>query len=100
MKYVPFELDGFIWDSQTGVQEITIGYNDKRYRSIFGGGVGGGVYFKNIFGLYTEVLVGQYSYFPEACKSYYTARAGIEFKFTSKKKKTEILPEHREIQVE
>jgi len=85
IHYYPFETSGFIWDSQTGIQEIKIGYNPNRYRSIFGAGIGGGVYFKNVFGLYAEVLAGQYSYFPEACKSYYTARVGIEFKFYSKK---------------
>jgi len=87
INYYPFYLDGFIWDSQTGMQGITIKENPKRYRSIFGAGVGGGVYFKNVFGLYTEFMVGQFSYFPEACKSYYTARVGIEFKFYSKKNK-------------
>jgi hypothetical protein len=45
------------------------------------------VYFWNVFGLYTEALIGQYSYFPEACKSYYTVRAGIEFKFYNNKYK-------------
>jgi hypothetical protein len=68
---------------------------------VFGIGVGGGVYFKNLIGIYTEVMVGQFSYFPAMMGNcYYTARAGIEFKFMSKKKKTEILPEHIEIQVE
>jgi hypothetical protein len=58
-----------------------------RYRDIFGAGIGGGVYFWNLFGLYAEVMGGQYAYFPEICKSYYTVRVGVEFKFTPKKKK-------------
>ena len=57
------------------------------YRHTFGIGVGGGVYFKNVFGLYAEVMAGQFSYFPKLAKCYYTARVGIGFKFTSKKYK-------------
>ena len=87
INYHPFVSSGFIWDSKTGLQEIEIAENPKRYRDIFGAGIGGGVYFWNLFGLYTEFMVGKYSYFPEACKSYYTARVGIEFKFYSKKHK-------------
>jgi len=62
----------------------------NRYRHEFGAGVGGGVYFgkkKQIFGLYAEALVGQFSYFPEVYKVYWTARVGIELKFTPNKKK-------------
>ena len=42
----------------------------ERYRHEFGIGMGGGVYFWNLFGLYAEALAGQYSYFPEICKVY------------------------------
>jgi hypothetical protein len=76
--------------------------SDKRYRHEFGIGIGGGVYFWKVFGLYAEVLVGQYSYFPKMHYCYYTVRAGIEFKFTPKKKaknkNKEVLPEHIEIE--
>ena len=80
----------------------------NRYRHEFGAGIGGGVYLgkkKQVFGLYTEALVGQFTYFPEVYKVYWTARVGIEFKFTPNKKKTknknsEILPQHREIRLE
>ena len=61
--------------------------SDAHYRHVFGIGLGGGVYFKNIFGLYAEALVGQFSYFPKMTNCYYTVRAGIEFKFYSKKHK-------------
>jgi len=59
----------------------------NRYRHVFGIGIGGGIYFKNIFGLYTEALGGQFSYFPKMTNCYYTARVGVEFKFYSKKHK-------------
>jgi len=62
----------------------------NRYRHIYGAGIGGGVYFWDLFGLYAEVMGGQYSYFPEVCPVYYTARVGIEFKFYSKKYKERI----------
>ncbi|MDR1793651.1 MAG: hypothetical protein LBR36_09505 [Bacteroidales bacterium] len=68
-------------------QSFVIHNLPNRYRQIYGAGVGGGVYFWNLFGLYAEFMAGQYSYFPEIVESYYTARVGIEFKFTSKKKK-------------
>jgi len=70
--------------------------SDKRYRSIFGVGMGGGVYFWNLFGLYAEVMVGQYSYFPKMASCYYTACVGIEFKFYSKKYKEKIKNEQDE----
>ena len=76
--------------------------SDKRYRQVFGIGMGGGVYFWNLFGLYAEALVGQYSYFPKMASCYWTARVGIEFKFYSKQNKnkaknTEIQPKHIEL---
>jgi hypothetical protein len=78
----------------------------ERYRHEYGIGIGGGVYFKNIVGLYVEALGGQYSHFPEMFNCYYTARIGIEFKFTpekkikmTKNKNGEIAPGHREIQM-
>jgi len=72
----------------------------NRYRHIYGVGVGGGVYFWNLFGLYAEVMGGQYSYFQEICPVYYTARVGIEFKFYSKKYKerTKVKEEDEEIE--
>lgn len=60
--------------------------NYNHYRHEFGVGIGGGVYFWDVFGIYFETLVGQYSYFPELFNSYYTIRAGVEFKFIPKKK--------------
>ena len=87
INYVP--VVGQSWVMIDGIikKKGEISYNPNRYRQIFGAGIGGGVYFWNLFGLYTEVMAGQYSYFPEACKSYYTVRVGIEFKFTSNKRK-------------
>jgi len=72
----------------------------NRYRHIYGVGVGGGVYFWNLFGIYAEVMGGQYSYFPEVCSVYYTARVGIEFKFYSKKyrEKTKVKEGDEEIE--
>ena len=65
--------------------------NINRYRHEFGLGMGGGVYFWNVFGFSLEVCGGQYSYFPELAKSWYSIRAGIQFKFTPKpKRKLEI----------
>ena len=73
--------------SGKGNQSTRIYCAPERYRQIFGAGVGGGVYFKNLFGLYAEVLGGQCAYFPEISKSYYSVRVGFEFKFTPKSKK-------------
>jgi hypothetical protein len=61
--------------------------NFSRYRHEFGVGIGGGVYFWNLFGIYFEGMVGQYSYFPDMFHSNFSLRAGIEFKFISKKTK-------------
>jgi len=85
-------FSGYTFDSNGNITLISGQCLPYRYRQIFGAGVGGGVYFgkkKQIVGLYTEAKVGQYSYFPELCKVYWTARLGIEFKFYAKKKKTE-----------
>ena len=93
ITYTPFIIDGIIIDMETSdTSYIYIGENPNCSRQIFGAGVGGGVYFWNLFGLYAEVMGGQYSYFPEACKSYYTVRIGIEFKFYSKKHKKKLEP--------
>ncbi len=82
-------------------QSFDIHCLSKRYRHEFGVGIGGGVYFWKVFGLYAEVLVGQYSYFPELFDSYYTARIGVELKFMPNKKakkikNKEMLPGHKE----
>ena len=69
------------------IRDFAIHCLPNRYRHEFGVGLGGGVYFKNVFGIYAEVLTGQFSYFPEVTNCYYTVRAGIEFKFYSKKHK-------------
>ena len=103
INHTPFRAKGIsVTSTNHKVQIDEINCSGARYRHIYGIGMGGGVYFKNLFGLYTEVMAGQYSYFPEIviAKSPYTVRVGIEFKFTSKKTKSKILPEHREIQVE
>jgi len=88
INYLP--IVGKRWAIIDGViiEKGEITYNPNRYRHIFGAGVGGGVYFWDLFGLYAEVMGGKYSYFPESSRnSYYTARVGIEFKFYSKKHK-------------
>ena len=101
INHQPFRSIGVsVTSSSHKVQIDEINCSGKRYRHIYGIGMGGGVYFKNLFGLYTEVMAGQYSYFPEIVKSPYTIRVGMEFKFTSKKTKAKIAPEHKEIQVE
>ena len=88
INHTGFRSKGFSITSNNGIpQEYEIICGPERYRHIYGVGVGGGVYFKNIFGIYTEVMVGQYSYFPEIVRSPYTIRVGIEFKFYSKKYK-------------
>jgi len=90
IRHLGFKRYGF-----GGISTSTATYTTEdscgaaRYRPIFGIGIGGGIYFKNIVGLYTEVKIGQYSYFPEMCKVYWTARVGIEFKFYSKRKNRE-----------
>ena len=61
--------------------------NEDRYRHEYGLGMGGGVYFWNTFGFTLEVCGGQYSYFPEHIKEWYSIRGGIQFKFTPKPKR-------------
>jgi hypothetical protein len=70
------------------VRPLWVDPNYSRYRHEFGVGIGGGVYFWNLFGVYFEGMVGQYSFFPDMFRSNFSVRAGIEFKFTSKKTKT------------
>ena len=84
INHVAFYTDAIIIDKN--VNYIDFYCNAKRYRHEFGIGMGGGVYFWKVFGLYAEALVGQYSYFPELFTCYYTVRGGIEFKFTPNKK--------------
>jgi hypothetical protein len=79
--YYAIELPEEAW------YDPTINGNPNRYRHEYGAGMGGGVYFWNVFGLYLEVCGGQFSYFPDLFKSYYSIRGGIEFKITPKKKK-------------
>ena len=103
INYDSYTIDAILFGERWFIDTISHYYaedSEKRYRHVFGIGMGGGVYFWNVFGLYAEVMVGQYSYFPKMEACYYTARAGIEFKFTPKKTKAKIAPEHREIQVE
>jgi hypothetical protein len=89
--YTPMEFSVTnSWRTDSGTLETSYFYADanyNHYRHEFGVGVGGGVYFKNIVGLYAEVLGGQFSHFPEMFECYYTARLGIELKFISKKRK-------------
>lgn len=107
INHIAFRSQGISFiSSNPNVQVDEIICSDKRYRQVFGVGMGGGMYFKNVWGLYTEIMAGQYSYFPEICPVYWTARVGIEFKFYSKQNKNkaknknnEILPQHIEIQV-
>ena len=86
INHVGFRSIGVIYYIPGGTKRLEINCSGKRYRNIFGVGMGGGVYFKNLVGLYTEVMAGQYSYFPEVCPVYWTARVGVEFKFTPNKK--------------
>ena len=77
-----------IWPTDNGRNDTSYFYaepNYNRYRHEFGIGIGGGVYFKNIVGLYAEAMLGQYSYFPELSNCYYTVRGGVSFKWYSKK---------------
>ena len=55
--------------------------SENKYRHEYGAGLGGGVYIKNIIGLYIELLGGQFSYWPEWLKSPYAIRFGITAKF-------------------
>ena len=87
INHVEFGTKGITFSSNGVGEEFDIYCLPNRYRHIFGVGMGGGVYFWNVFGLYAEVMGGQYSYFPEICRSDWTARVGIEFKFTKDKKK-------------
>ena len=97
INHTAFWLSGISMSSNNGkVQSSEIHCLPYRYRNIYGVGVGGGVYFWNLFGLYAEVMGGQYSYFPEVCPVYYTARVGFEFKFYSKKYKEKIKQEQEE----
>jgi hypothetical protein len=83
-------------ESIIAIRPISFGRNDttyfyadanyNRYRHEFGIGIGGGVYFWNLFGVYAEAMVGQYSYFPELFSSNYSVRVGIEFKFKTESK--------------
>ena len=104
INHMPFRSTGIsVVSTSSKVQSSDINCSGKRYRNIFGAGMGGGVYFKNVFGLYAEVMAGQYSYFQEIVKSPYTIRIGCELKFTPKKKgksKENTTPEHIEIQIE
>ncbi|MCL2131458.1 MAG: hypothetical protein FWH36_03235 [Lentimicrobiaceae bacterium] len=92
VNHVEFWCVNFITLSNGTMQRYEMRFGPKRYRHEFGIGIGGGVYFKNVFGLYAEAMVGQYSYFPEAIDCKYTIRAGIEFKFYSKKHKKKLEP--------
>jgi len=77
------------WPTADGREDTSYFYaepNENRYRHEFGVGIGGGVYFKNLVGLYFEAMVGQYSYFPELSTCYYNVRGGLTFKWYSKKK--------------
>ena len=100
VKHIETIRHGFLFDGRGGVHYMEQHFSSKRYRHEFGVGIGGGVYFWKVFGLYAEVMAGQYSYFPEVYDVYYTARVGIEFKFTPKKKiktKENATPQHIEI---
>ena len=103
INHIPFRSKGYTFNSNNGIgQELEIICGAERYRHIYGIGMGGGVYFKNVFGLYTEVMAGQYSYFPEIVKSPFTIRVGMEFKVTpnkkTKNKEANNQPKHIEIE--
>ena len=102
IKHLESNKRGFLDGGRGAVHYIEQHFNGERYRHEFGIGMGGGVYFWKVFGLYAEALVGQYSYFPEVYGCNYTVRAGVEFKFTpnkkTKNKEKEYQPEHIEIE--
>ena len=87
IKHLETNRYGYLSDGRGGVHYIEQHFNGERYRHEFGLGMGGGVYFWKGFGVYAEVLAGQYSYFPEVYNVYYTVRVGVEYKFTPKSKK-------------
>jgi hypothetical protein len=95
INHVSFYTNAIIVNKQG--HHIDFLTSGKRYRHEFGVGMGGGVYFWDVFGLYAETLVGQYSYFPELFSCYYTVRAGIEFKFYSNKQKKTVTKQDDEI---
>ena len=66
---------------------LSIGYSSTApYIQEYGIGIGGSVYFWNVFGLYTECSFGQYSLNPTMYKAWFNLRGGISFKWQSKKK--------------
>ena len=97
IKHLETIRRGSLDDGRGNVQPIEQHFSGQRYRHEFGIGTGGGVYFWNVFGIYAEVLAGQYSYFPEVYNVYYTVRVGFECKFMLKTKKAETQPRHIEI---
>jgi hypothetical protein len=86
INHIGFFSNGVIMISDGTSQSFDIHTLSTRYRHEFGIGMGGGVYFWKVFGLYAEVLAGQYSYFPELFNSYYTVRVGVELKFKPREK--------------
>lgn len=53
----------------------------RHYRHEYGVGMGGGVYFWRLFGLFAEASVGQFSFWPEVFSYPFNFRAGMSFKF-------------------
>lgn len=64
----------------------SVGETANRYNHEYGIGIGGGVYFWNLVGLYTECSFGQFSFKPTLFKQWFSFRAGLTFKWYSKKK--------------
>lgn len=62
-----------------------VGYQDSKYRQEYGAGVGIAYYFKNRIGLFGELSVGNYSYFPRFVESNINFRFGITTKFNHTK---------------
>ncbi|MDR0363766.1 MAG: hypothetical protein LBH92_01905 [Bacteroidales bacterium] len=60
--------------------------NTNHYRHEYGLGLGGGVYFWNLVGIYAEASFGQYSFAPEIFTDNFSLRGGISFKIGPKKK--------------
>lgn len=74
--------DNKVWDGkdkESGYKWVE--RNDNKYRHEYGAGLGAAVYIKNIIGFYTEVMGGQFSYWPELVRSLYSIRVGITAKF-------------------
>lgn len=61
--------------------EISLTQYPLRYRHTYGFGLGLSYYFKNMVGLFGELCVGNFSYFPDYVESNVNFRGGVAAKF-------------------